>query len=41
MAFVTEAGQLASATLGEDEARFIDMESSTIFFTQEHEVIAI
>jgi uncharacterized protein (TIGR02118 family) len=35
----TEAGQAASALLAEDEARFIDMEASTIFFTEEHEVI--
>jgi uncharacterized protein (TIGR02118 family) len=35
-----EAGQAASALLAEDEARFIDMEASTIFFTEEHEVIS-
>jgi uncharacterized protein (TIGR02118 family) len=36
---ITEAGQAASALLAEDEARFIDMEASTIFFTEEHEVV--
>lgn len=36
----TEDGQAASALLAEDEAKFIDMKASTIFFTQEHEVIA-
>ncbi len=36
----TEAGQKASAILAEDEARFINMEASTIFFTEEHEVIS-
>jgi hypothetical protein len=35
-AFETEEGQSASAALAEDEARFIDMEASTIFFTEEH-----
>lgn len=36
----SEAGQKASAELAEDEAKFIDMEASTIFFTEEHEVIS-
>ena len=36
----TEPGQIAGAILAEDEARFIDMEASTIFFTEEHEVVA-
>ena len=35
----SDAGQAASLELAEDEARFIDMEASTIFFTQEHEVV--
>lgn len=39
-ALSTESGQAASTLLAEDEAKFIDMEASTIFFTQEHEVIA-
>jgi uncharacterized protein (TIGR02118 family) len=34
----TEEGQSSSAILAEDEARFIDMENSTIFFTNEHNV---
>jgi uncharacterized protein (TIGR02118 family) len=37
----TESGQAASAILAEDEAKFIDMEASTIFFTEEHEVIPL
>jgi uncharacterized protein (TIGR02118 family) len=32
-------GAAAGAALAEDEARFIDMENSTIFFTEEHEVV--
>ena len=36
----TEAGQAASALLAEDEAKFIDMAASTIFFTEEHEVVS-
>ena len=36
LALQTENGQAASAILAEDEARFIDMERSTIFFTEEH-----
>ena len=35
----TEAGQAASSLLAEDEAKFIDMEASTLFLTEEHEVI--
>jgi uncharacterized protein (TIGR02118 family) len=35
----TDAAREASAALAEDEARFIDMEGSTIFYTEEHEVI--
>jgi uncharacterized protein (TIGR02118 family) len=35
-ALETQEGQSASALLAEDEARFIDMEGSTIFFTEEH-----
>jgi len=37
--FETQEGQAASAMLAEDEARFVDMESSTIFFTEEHVVV--
>jgi hypothetical protein len=33
-----EAAQAASAELATDEAKFIDMEASTIFFTEEHEI---
>ena len=36
----TEAGQAAGAILAEDEEKFIDMAASTIFFTEEHEVIS-
>lgn len=36
----SDAGQEASRLLAEDEARFIDMEASTIFFTREHEVMS-
>jgi uncharacterized protein (TIGR02118 family) len=32
-------GQAANLALLEDEARFIDLENSTIFFTEEHEVV--
>ncbi|MDG1943164.1 MAG: EthD domain-containing protein [Halioglobus sp.] len=39
-ALSTQAGQAASSLLAEDEARFIDMEASTIFFTEENEVVA-
>lgn len=35
----TEPGQAAGALLAEDEEKFIDMAASTIFFTEEHEVI--
>ena len=38
-ALETQEGQAASAALAEDEARFIDMQASTIFFTEEHIVI--
>ena len=37
----SEVGNAASALLGEDEAKFIDLEASTIFFTEEHEVVSI
>ena len=36
----TEVGQAASLMLAEDEARFIDMEASTIFFTEEHDIFS-
>jgi len=36
----TEAGQEANSALAEDEAKFINMEASTIFFSEEHEVIS-
>jgi uncharacterized protein (TIGR02118 family) len=39
MALETEEGQSSSATLAEDEARFIDMANSTIFFTNEHSLV--
>jgi uncharacterized protein (TIGR02118 family) len=35
-----EAGLAASAALLEDEARFIDLPSSAIWFNEEHEIIA-
>ncbi len=38
-ALSTEEGQTSSAILAEDEARFIDLENSTIFFTEEHCVV--
>jgi hypothetical protein len=37
-AFATAEGQRASATLIEDEARFIDFERSSIFLTEEHTI---
>ena len=37
-ALESQKGQQASVLLAEDEARFIDMEASTIFFTEEHVV---
>ena len=36
----TEVGQAASFLLAEDEASFIDMEASTIFFTEEHNIFS-
>lgn len=39
-AISTEAGQLAGGELLEDEARFIDLPNSPVFFTEEHEVVA-
>lgn len=38
-AFSTEAGQAASSALAEDEERFIDLEASTIFLTEEHVIV--
>ncbi|MEP4148716.1 MAG: EthD domain-containing protein [Halioglobus sp.] len=38
LALQTEDGKSSGALLAEDEARFIDMENSTIFFTTEHTV---
>lgn len=32
-------GEAAGAALAADEARFIDMENSTIFFSEEHQVV--
>jgi uncharacterized protein (TIGR02118 family) len=40
-ALSTEAGQAAGAALAEDETKFVDMEASTIFFTEESEVIPL
>jgi hypothetical protein len=37
----SETGQAASALLAEDEAKFIDMEASTIFITEEHEIVSL
>lgn len=37
----SEPGQAASALLAKDEAKFIDLEGSTIFFTEEHEVVSL
>ncbi len=37
----SDVGKVASQLLAVDEAKFIDMEASTIFFTEEHEVISI
>ncbi len=36
-----DAGKIAGQLLAEDEMKFIDMEASTIFFTEEHEVISL
>lgn len=35
-AFSSEEGQRANAALAQDEARFIDLERSSIFLTEEH-----
>jgi EthD domain-containing protein len=35
-AFGSEEGQRANKALTEDEARFIDLERSSIFLTEEH-----
>ncbi len=37
--WATEEGQRASQTLVEDEAKFIDMERSSIFLAEEHALI--
>tara|TARA_R110002072_G_scaffold95501_1_gene210576 strand:+ start:499 stop:876 length:378 start_codon:yes stop_codon:yes gene_type:complete len=37
----SDIGKVAGQLLAEDEAKFIDMEASTIFFTEEHEVISL
>jgi uncharacterized protein (TIGR02118 family) len=37
----SEEGKAAGAILAEDEEKFIDMAASTIFFTEEHEVIPL
>ena len=39
-AMATPEGQAAGATLLEDEARFIDFTSASIFLTEEHEIIS-
>lgn len=36
----TEEGQAAGAALLEDEARFIDLPASSIWFNEEHEIVA-
>ena len=36
---LSDAGIEANITLVKDEARFIDLEASTIFFTEEHVII--
>jgi uncharacterized protein (TIGR02118 family) len=38
-AFTSEEGQAAGSTLMEDEARFIDFARSSLFLTEEHEVL--
>ena len=38
--FKTEDGQAAGRTLIEDERKFIDLENSPIFFSEEREIIA-
>lgn len=38
-AMSTEAGREANAALAADEARFIDLGESTIFFTEEHIIL--
>ncbi|MEM1403880.1 MAG: EthD domain-containing protein [Pseudomonadota bacterium] len=37
----SDVGKVAGQLLAEDEAKFIDMEASTLFFTEEYEVIPI
>ena len=39
-ATASAAGQDANHVLLEDERKFIDLEASTIFFTEEHEVVS-
>ncbi len=39
-ATASEAGMEANVLLLEDEREFIDLEASTIFFTEEHEVVS-
>ncbi len=39
MALVTKVGHSSSKELAEDEARFIDLANSTIFFTNEHLIV--
>ena len=38
-AFASEEGQAAGRTLMEDEARFIDFARSSLFLTEEHEIL--
>ena len=37
--FASEAGQAAAQTLMEDEAKFIDFSRSSLFLTEEHEIL--
>ena len=37
--FRSEEGQRANETLAEDEARFIDVERSSLFITEEHPIL--
>jgi len=37
----SESGQIAGALLAEDETNFTDLEASSIFFIDEHEIVSL
>lgn len=37
----SEYGQIAGALLAEDETNFTDLEASSIFFIDEHEIVSL